>query len=154
MDLQEVEDVVADYGDLIERHAGNPTTIFDVRELPHPKERILQAIILMLRDKLMIEPDSPMLESLNFGAVNLARYQEGVGEPVSSIPMDTNKLSALLNEGELDVTARVAQLDALLDEAQSQEEINKEKYELFRARRVLEEATTKELLREICSAVK
>jgi len=144
MELQEAEDVVADYGDLIERHAGNPTTIFDVRELPHPKEKIFKAIILMLRDKLMTEPDSPLLEPLHFGAVNLARYQEGVGESVSSIPMDINKLSDLLNEGELDMTA----LNNLVDESQSQEEINKEKYESLREKRSTEEMLTEVILEQ------
>ena len=129
MDLQEAEDVVADYGDLIERrNARDPTTIFDVSELPHSKAKISEAILFMLYSRLMTEPDSPLIEPLRFAAVDLARYQEGVGEPVSSLPMDINKLSALLNEGDLDMTA----LNNLVDESQSQEEINKEKYESFR----------------------
>jgi len=87
--------IIQDYGALMERNPPLPTRIEDVSALPHPKETILDALLIEIGQKHPKHID----EMLQVGAVSLAQYQGGVGdEPLEMLGMDVSKLPTTLAE--------------------------------------------------------
>ena len=75
MTVDAAEDIIQDYGAVLENSAPTPGCVADVDNLPHPKERIKQAIAMVLP-----QVDDPQLrEFLKIGYMQLADWQEGVG---------------------------------------------------------------------------
>jgi hypothetical protein len=72
---RETEEILHAYGRVLQQRAMTQVGLMDVRELPHPKERIKTAIIAGLR----VTEDARMQEMLRAGYVHLAGWQEGVG---------------------------------------------------------------------------
>jgi hypothetical protein len=70
------EDIAADYGDFIHEHY-RPDIIWDVCKLPHPKERIMGALI-RLNAKETTSDEKKKAISVTF--LNLAQFQEDVGD--------------------------------------------------------------------------
>jgi hypothetical protein len=91
------EKIINDYGVHMERMAAARLvgSIRDVKELPHEKEAILEAIFALAA----IEGDEQLLGGLFAGAIGLADYQEGVGnQPLwqnGKSPTDGLKLDPL-----------------------------------------------------------
>jgi hypothetical protein len=73
-------DVISDFGALLEKQTLALTDIADASLLPHPKEKILEAILAAVR----VTRDRTLLNHLEAGAMFLAQYQAGVGERVSA----------------------------------------------------------------------
>lgn len=94
------ERIVQDYGAVLEFSAPAPGCVADVRNLPHSKERIKQALVFALR--LSKEPQ--MREQMKIGYILLADWQEGVGN--ETVGIDFTKLD--LNADPLDVAKRIA----------------------------------------------
>ena len=75
MTTETAEEIIQDYGSILEHSAPTAGCVADVEKLPHSKERIKEAIALVLPE---IE-DAQLREYLKFGYMNLAAWQEGVG---------------------------------------------------------------------------
>lgn len=89
MRVEAAEKIVQEYGAALRSVACPGRYVTDVRNLPHPKEHIKQALILALR----LNTDPTEREALKIGYISLADWQEGVGDiPVSLDPtkMDLN----------------------------------------------------------------
>ncbi|HBL17296.1 MAG: hypothetical protein A2X36_05920 [Elusimicrobia bacterium GWA2_69_24] len=71
-----VEKIVKEYGAFLESYAPKAGRISDVAELPHPKERIKEALLAAFA-----YADAPMKELLRAGYVCLYHWQEQVGDP-------------------------------------------------------------------------
>jgi len=70
------EKIVQDYGAVLGSAAPAPGCVEDARKLPHPKERIKQALVFALR--MTKEPQ--MRDQLKVGYISLSDWQEGVGD--------------------------------------------------------------------------
>ncbi len=102
--LAKAQEVVADFGKLIERSPLGPTDIADEKALPHPKETLLTAILLLIR----ITKDQEQRVALEVAALELAQYQPAIGSaPLRQINLaalggptdDPEKLAKALLEG-------------------------------------------------------
>ena len=69
-----VDKRVSDFGLCMEKNSSSGFDIIDTSELPHPKEEILDALIVSV-----ILGEGIELGALNLAALDLANYQEGVG---------------------------------------------------------------------------
>jgi hypothetical protein len=70
------EKIVQDYGAVLGSAAPGPGCVADARKLPHPKQRIKQALVFALR--MTKEPQ--MREQLKVGYISLSDWQDGVGD--------------------------------------------------------------------------
>ena len=68
--------IVQAYGKILETSAPVPGTVADASKLPYPKQQIKDAIVAALRST----DDPQMKEHLKVGYIQLADWQEGVGE--------------------------------------------------------------------------
>jgi hypothetical protein len=68
--------IVQAYGKILETSAPAPGTVADVNKLPYTKQQIKEALIAVLRST----DDPQMKEYLKIGYIQLADWQEGVGE--------------------------------------------------------------------------
>lgn len=75
MTPEAAEKIIQDYGAVLETSAPTPGCVADVDNLPHPKARIKEAIVMMLP---LIE-DHELREQLKTGYIWLSNWQEGVG---------------------------------------------------------------------------
>ena len=103
------ETIISDYGAFMEHNPPLPTRIEDVSVLPHPKEMILDALLMEIGRGHPENLDAMM----QLGARCLAQYQPGVGtEPLEKFGMDISKfpptsdLEALRAEANLMVEAQ------------------------------------------------
>lgn len=90
--------IIRDFGACIERDAGTGSTfsILDVSALPHPKTEIRDAIY---KELLLYEDDETQRGLLKFGAIELANYQEDVGqEPLSMIGANFSQLKEIVEQ--------------------------------------------------------
>lgn len=72
MTPEEAEKILQAYGHALEFSAPTPGTVADARTLPHPKERIKQAIVFAIR-----HANNPqMREQLKVGYICLADWQD------------------------------------------------------------------------------
>lgn len=120
-------EVISDYGEFLEH---NPTAgeIRDAKDLPHPKEEILDAICL----ELVREEDDSRHEALKVGALTLADFQAGVGtEPLSMLGVSIEEMASPPESDEA--------LRALA--ARMANNPNRERYETFKALADEESAT-------------
>ncbi len=104
MPLAQTRNIIADYGALLERNPSFPTRIEDISALPHPKEIILDALLLEIRAGHPEKMDT----MLKHAASCLAQFQPSVGsEPLQMLGVDittlpkTNDLAALRAQAEL-----------------------------------------------------
>jgi len=82
------KDVIGDFGAFLEQRPNLPTRIEDVTVLPHPKEEILDALMLEIA-----RGHPNMNEWLEVSATFLAQYQPGVGkEPLDMLGADFSAL--------------------------------------------------------------
>jgi hypothetical protein len=98
------ETIIGDYGAFMEHNPSLPTRIEDVSVLPHPKEMILDALLIEIGRGHPKHLD----EMMQIGAMSLAQYQPSVGkEPLERLGMDvskfprTNDLKALRAQAKL-----------------------------------------------------
>jgi len=77
------EKIVQDYGAVLASAASAPGCVTDARKLPHPKERIKQALVFALQ--MTKEPQ--MREQLKISYISLADWQEGVGDATVGIDL-------------------------------------------------------------------
>ena len=77
------EKVVQDYGAVLASAAPAPGCVADARKLPHPKERIKQALVFALR----MTKESQTREQLKIGYISLADWQEGVVDTAVGIDL-------------------------------------------------------------------
>jgi TPR repeat protein len=83
------EMIIGDYGAFMEHNPSLPTRIEDVSVLPHPKEVILDALLMEIGRGHPRHLD----EMMQVGARCLAQYQPGVGkEPLEKLGLDISKL--------------------------------------------------------------
>jgi hypothetical protein len=94
------EKIVQDYGAVLGSAAPAPGCVADVRSLPHPKERIKQALVFALR----ITKEPQVREQLKIGYISLADWQEGVGS--ETVGMDLTKMD--LSADPLEIAKRIA----------------------------------------------
>ncbi|SPJ17443.1 hypothetical protein SBBP2_3090007 [Burkholderiales bacterium] len=85
--LTAAERIIQDYGAaMLSKRATQSGRIADVRKLPHSKELIKQAIVLVLR----VTEDSQFREQLKSSYLLLAGWQEGVGDAMVGIYANVN----------------------------------------------------------------
>jgi hypothetical protein len=85
-------DKLADLGAFLERHPLNPTDIYDQALLPHPKDELLESILLELSRSEREDQQA----SLQAAASMLAFFQPGVGpHPLSQLGVDLKQLGHL-----------------------------------------------------------
>lgn len=82
--------IVQDYGAVLGSLAPAPGCVADVRNLPHPKEHIKQALVFAIR----LTKDPRMQEQLKVGYISLADWQEGVGGGTMGIDLTSMDLNA------------------------------------------------------------
>jgi hypothetical protein len=86
----QAEKIVRDYGAVLARLGLTRSSdltrgmVADTRKLPHPKERIKEALIFALRSTK--EPQTR--DQLKSGYIFLANYQEGVGDTKPDLNLD------------------------------------------------------------------
>ena len=100
MTPEAAEKIVQDYGAVLEASALAPGCVADVRNLPHSKELIKQALVIALC--LIEEPH--VREKLKFGYISLADWQEGVGN--TTVGIDCTKMD--LNGDPLEMAKRIS----------------------------------------------
>jgi hypothetical protein len=82
------ETIISDYGQFMEHNPPLPTRIEDVSVLPHPKEMILDALLM----EIGRGHPTHINEMMKVGATSLAQYQPGVGkEPIDYLCMDATR---------------------------------------------------------------
>jgi uncharacterized radical SAM superfamily Fe-S cluster-containing enzyme len=84
------QEIIADFGSLMERSPPLPTRIEDVSALPHPKEAILTALVRALISNRYTEQ---MEEYLKIALTSLPQYQNGVGHKPIEILEDIDKFN-------------------------------------------------------------
>jgi hypothetical protein len=98
------QEVVAAFGELIEKSSDLPLAIFDTSMLPYNKDVIRDSLVAIYRNSA----DEDQKEVCKIGLLELANYQDGVGpEPVLGAP-DLSDLLSIENNPE-------ALIDAVLD---------------------------------------
>ncbi len=83
--------IIQDYGYIMLHQSPPPFYISDVRKLPHTKERIKQALLLALN----VSGKPQMMDALKVGYLQLANWQEGIGEadfPLGMIDKDETEV--------------------------------------------------------------
>ena len=97
--------IIADYGAFLERNpqAANPTQIWDTKNLPYSKERILDSICL----ELVKENDQKRVNALEVVAISLASYQDGVGDLPLGFDLSEADLKAAIEDGVDALAARI-----------------------------------------------
>jgi hypothetical protein len=83
------EKIIQDYDAILQSSAPLPGCVADVSKLPHPRERIKEALVVDLESVT----DPQMKESLKIGYLQLADWQEGVGESDVGIHLTETDLS-------------------------------------------------------------
>lgn len=73
---KEVEKIINRYGEVLQFSAPPPGGVADVKKLPYSKEKIKAAIL----QAITVSNDKNLNESLKAAYVQLADWQEGVGE--------------------------------------------------------------------------
>jgi hypothetical protein len=68
--------IINDYGSVMLHKSPAPFYISDVKKLPHSKDTIKQALLMILR----VNGKSQLMDALKIGYLQLANWQEGVGE--------------------------------------------------------------------------
>lgn len=76
MSPQFAEKIIQEYGNFLQFYAPTSGCVADVGKLPYPKENIKAALIIGLK----ATDDSKMCEMLKSAFIQLADWQEGVGE--------------------------------------------------------------------------
>jgi len=72
----DAEKIMQDYGAALEAFTPNGAKVADVRELPHPKERIKEALVVAMR----ANRDPQFAQQLVVAYLELSSWQEGVGD--------------------------------------------------------------------------
>jgi len=70
------ENIIQIYGAHMEKDTQSPLCVADVKKLPFPKEQIKEALVIGMKATSALYTR----EMLKIGYLNLANYQEGVGE--------------------------------------------------------------------------
>jgi hypothetical protein len=107
MTPEAAQKLVQDYGAVLGSSAPAPGCVADVRNLPHSKERMKQALVFALR--LTKEPQ--MREQLKSGYISLADWQEGVGN--ERVGIDLTKMD--LNADPLEMAKRIASQGSVME---------------------------------------
>ena len=105
--------IIQDYGALLESATHAPGCVVDASNLPHPKQRIKQALIMALRSTT----DPQRREQCKVGLIYLADWQEGVGvAPVGLDPrkLDSNATTLELAEQVLSARAGMSKWDQVV----------------------------------------
>jgi hypothetical protein len=76
MSEEEAEKIIQAYGAVLQTQAPPPGCVADTDKLPFPKQKIKAALIISLK----ATTDQRMREMLKVGYIQLADWQEGVGE--------------------------------------------------------------------------
>lgn len=74
----ECRNMIADFGELMERSPLGPTEIADASRLPHPKDTLVAAFRLVVG----MTKDEAIVAHLRVAALELAQYQDGVGPSI------------------------------------------------------------------------
>jgi hypothetical protein len=110
-------EIAADFGDLFEKHDG--TSIYDVKELPHDKSVIRDALFEIYRS----DKDQARRELMETSLLFLANYQNDIGDqPVKGLP----DVSALSSDKGIEALA-----DSVLD---AYDEIDGDRYDELRTK--------------------
>ena len=84
------QQIIANFGTLMERSPPLPTRIEDVSALPHPKEAILTALVRALLSNRYPEQ---MEEYFKIALTSLPQYQSGVGQKPVEMLEDMDKFN-------------------------------------------------------------
>jgi hypothetical protein len=76
MPVGEALQIIQEYGFIMLNKSPAPFYISDVSKLPYPKHRIKEALMMALR----VNGKEQMMDALKIGYLQLANWQEGVGE--------------------------------------------------------------------------
>lgn len=85
------QQMIADFGALMERSPPLPTRIEDVSALPHPKEAILTALVRALLSNRYPEQ---MEDYFKIALTSLPQYQNGVGQKPIEMLGDIDKFNS------------------------------------------------------------
>jgi hypothetical protein len=113
---KEAEKIVQEYGAVLASSALTRGLVADTRNLPHPKERIKQALVFALRSTKELQ----MREQLKSAYILLANYQEGVGDTTVGLDLTKADLNLDLAEMKKWWPLVVAELQALKFELEKQ----------------------------------
>jgi hypothetical protein len=89
MSEQQAEEIIQAYGSVLQTQAPTPGCVADTSKLPFPKERIKTALIIGLK----ATTDRRMREMLKVGYIQLADWQEGVGETDQGLDLSNINLN-------------------------------------------------------------
>lgn len=84
------DDIIGDYGALLEKSDPAPGCVADVKRLPHPKAHIKQAIMRMLRSGKHHQHQRHLIT----GYMQLAYWQEGVGSQTLEMHVSEEAVNA------------------------------------------------------------
>jgi len=87
MTPQMAEKIIQDYGVILQTEAPTPGCVREVSKLPYPKEKIKEALIIGLG----LTSDSQMREMIKVAYIQLADWQEGVGD--TDLGLDLSKMN-------------------------------------------------------------
>lgn len=91
--------ILSDFGDYIQANTGS--AIRDISELPHPKEKILEAIL----DALSKERDAKMIDAIIIAAYMLPDFQENVGsKPIILLGVTEEDMKLATSGSDEDIT--------------------------------------------------
>ena len=107
MSPETAQNIVQDYGAVLGSSAPAPGCVADVRNLPHSKERIKQALVFALR----VTKEPQIREQLKVAYISLADWQGGVGNETVGIDLT----SMDLNADPLEMAKRVASQGELME---------------------------------------
>ena len=93
-----VDVIVSDYAEFISEHY-RADLIWDVSKLPHPKDKIMEALI---HAHARVTTSDEKKKAIAVIFINLSQFQEGVGKNVLSPADDLLKLAEDLESGEID----------------------------------------------------
>lgn len=91
MAVNDAIEIAQDYGGIMLHKSPAPFYISDVNKLPHPKDSIKQALMVILRTN----GKQQVMDALKIGYLQLANWQEGVGETDLALGMVDNAINGV-----------------------------------------------------------
>ena len=120
------ERIISEYGSFLENHPPNGAEIWDVSQLPYPKEEILDAITL----EIVRESDDQRVEIMKSCALILADFQENVGsKPLTMLGISAADAISMVEAVKKDKSLLDSTFNRIKEAATDQ---NKERFDSFR----------------------
>ncbi|MBT8334653.1 MAG: hypothetical protein HKP41_06685 [Desulfobacterales bacterium] len=116
MPLEEMNEIVQEYGSAMINCGPPPGGVADVSKLPYPKSKIKKAVI----QALQLADDPIMATSLKGGYTQLSEWQEGVGDANIGLNLSTFGVNMDTSEREKAFLERQSQMKEWKDKVNSE----------------------------------